>query len=433
MNEVYAKHVGDDRPRARRSRSRRCPSGALVEIEAIAHRLIPPRACIASSRTTSARSGSTPTSSAAPCATSCSGSSRRTRTSSCSASITTQLRARSSRTAASRISRSRASASASASGRATPSCASSRRSGIEFAPPRRERSTGPGRHDFEIVVDADGVGRGRPAPPRLHVNAIARRLDDGELVDPFDGQEDLDDRVLRTVSPLSFAEDPLRIVRGLRFVSQFDLAPDERRCGRCRRGCEHPPRLGASGSAAACGADGMGELSKLLLGARPAKALRLARDTGVLVALIPEFAPAIDYEQSSARQDRPLDEHIFAVVQSAADAGASLAVRLGALFHDLGKPEADETGADHAELGRADRRRRARALSLSRRASGGTSSTSSARTRFRWTTSTSCSREGSCARTASSSRATWSRTSSPTSRRSTCRRRRSKRPSACAR
>jgi tRNA nucleotidyltransferase/poly(A) polymerase len=86
------------------------------------------------------------------------------------------------------------------------------------------------------------------------------------------------------------------------------------------------------------GADGMGELSKLLLGAEPARALRLARDTGVLTALLPEFEPAIGFEQSSERQHLPLDEHIFEVVQAAADADAPLAVRLGALFHDLGKP-----------------------------------------------------------------------------------------------
>ena len=49
-------------------------------------------------------------------------------------------------------------------------------------------------------------------------------------------------------------------------------------------------------------ADGLGELSKLLLGPHPAKALRLARDTGVLVHVLPEFAPAIGYEQQSDRQ-----------------------------------------------------------------------------------------------------------------------------------
>ena len=98
-------------------------------------------------------------------------------------------------------------------------------------------------------------------------------------------------------------------------------------------------------------ADGMGELSKLLLGARPRDALRIARDTGALVEVVPEFGAAIGYDLGTARQPVPLDEHIFAVVQNAADAGASLAVRLAALFHDLGKPEADADDGDHAQLG----------------------------------------------------------------------------------
>jgi tRNA nucleotidyltransferase/poly(A) polymerase len=93
-------------------------------------------------------------------------------------------------------------------------------------------------------------------------------------------------------------------------------------------------------------ADGMGELSKLLLGADPARALRLARDTGVLVELLPEFGPAIGFDQESRYHDLTVDEHTFAVVQAAADHGFSLAVRLGALFHDLGKPVVGWRGRD---------------------------------------------------------------------------------------
>jgi tRNA nucleotidyltransferase/poly(A) polymerase len=101
-------------------------------------------------------------------------------------------------------------------------------------------------------------------------------------------------------------------------------------------------------------ADGMGELSKLLLGGQPRKALRLARDTGVLVALIPEFAPAIGFDPRSSDHDMSLDEHVFAVVQAAADAGTPLRVRLATLLHDLGKPSAvnddhDDVGADLAD------------------------------------------------------------------------------------
>ena len=93
-------------------------------------------------------------------------------------------------------------------------------------------------------------------------------------------------------------------------------------------------------------ADGMGELSKLLLGAEPARALRLARDTGVLIELLPEFGPAIGFDQESRYHDLTVDEHTFAVVQAAADEGFSLAVRLATLFHDLGKPVVGWRGRD---------------------------------------------------------------------------------------
>jgi tRNA nucleotidyltransferase (CCA-adding enzyme) len=92
----------------------------------------------------------------------------------------------------------------------------------------------------------------------------------------------------------------------------------------------------------------MGELSKLLLGREPACALRLGRDTGVLELIVPEFTAAIGFMSESARQPLTLDEHTFAVVQYAADGGASLGVRLSALLHDLGKSCVER---DHARAG----------------------------------------------------------------------------------
>lgn len=220
--------------------------------------------------------------------------------------------------------------------------------GIEFAPPRAERSTGPGRHDFEIVADPglsieDDMGR-----RDFTVNALARRLDTGEIVDPFGGAEDLRNHVLRTVRPRSFAEDPLRIVRGLRLVSQLGLEPSEETLEQMREEASSVRLVSGERVGGGLHADGLGELSKLLLGREPARALRLARDTGVLTALLPEFERVVGFEQRSDRQHLPLDEHIFEVVQAAADAGAPLAVRLGALFHDVGKPRAN---GKHAERG----------------------------------------------------------------------------------
>jgi tRNA nucleotidyltransferase/poly(A) polymerase len=191
--------------------------------------------------------------------------------------------------------------------------------GIEFAPPRAERSTGPGRHDFVIVADPSLSIEDDMARRDFTVNAIAKRLDTGELVDPFDGRRDLENGVLRAVSRRSFAEDPLRILRGLRLVSQRGLIPDAPTLQQMRDEAANVrlvsgERLGD-------------EVAKLLMGRQPARALRLARDTGVLTELLPELDPRVQ-------------EHTFTVVQAAADAGASFPVRLAALLHDSGKPTA---------------------------------------------------------------------------------------------
>ncbi len=225
--------------------------------------------------------------------------------------------------------------------------------GIELTPPRAERSTGPGHRDFAIVADGSISIDEDMARRDFTVNAMGRRLDDGELVDPFGGLGDLARRELRTVSPTSFAEDPLRLLRAFRFVSQLGFDVAGQTLAQMQRDPAAIEHVSAERIGGGLGADGMGELSKLLLGAEPARALRLARDTGVLVHVIPELGPAIGFSLESPRHPRPLDEHLFAVVQASADLGARLAVRLAALFHDLGKPAAVATSGDHAALGAA--------------------------------------------------------------------------------
>jgi tRNA nucleotidyltransferase (CCA-adding enzyme) len=231
--------------------------------------------------------------------------------------------------------------------------------GIEFAPPRREQSTGPGRHDFAIVIDPDATVEDDLQRRDFTVNAMARRLADGLLVDPFGGRDDLERGVLRTVSPRSFAEDPLRIVRGLRLVSQLGLEPEEETLRQMHEKARSVALVSGERVGGGLAADGMGELSKLLLGRDPRRALRLARDTGVLVELLPEFVKAIGFDQESRYHDLTVDEHTFAVVQAAADAGMPLRVRLATLFHDLGKPHVAWRGDDrrlhfYARRGRRD-------------------------------------------------------------------------------
>ncbi len=222
--------------------------------------------------------------------------------------------------------------------------------GIELTPPRAERSTGPGHRDFAIVSDPSIGIEEDMARRDFTVNAMARRLADGVLVDPFGGLGDLARRRLRTVSKGSFAEDPLRLVRAVRFVSQLGLEPTGETLTQMRLEAKGLDHVSAERIGGGLGADGLGELSKLLLGREPAKALRLARDTGVLVQVIPELEPSLGFELGSERQPVPLDEHVFRVVQAAADAEAPLAVRLAALLHDTGKPAEASVGESHAAL-----------------------------------------------------------------------------------
>ena len=223
--------------------------------------------------------------------------------------------------------------------------------GIELTPPRAERSTGPGHRDFAIVSDPS-IGLEEDMARRdFTINAMATRLAGGELLDPFGGRADLTQRVLRTVGPTSFEDDPLRLVRALRFVSQlgFDLAPET--LAQMEAGAAGLAHVSAERIGGGIKADGMGELSKLLLGREPQRALLLARDTGILTRVIPEFAPSVGYALGTERQPLPLEEHVFAVVQNAADAGAPLAVLLAGLLHDLGKPQAVAEGGSHSALG----------------------------------------------------------------------------------
>ena len=157
--------------------------------------------------------------------------------------------------------------------------------------------------------------------------------------------------MLRTVSEHSFEEDPLRLVRGLRFVSQLDFEPDEWTLAQMEEHAELVTLVsGERDRRRSRAPTGWGSSRSSCSGAEPRKALRLARDTGVLVALLPEFAEAILFDSHSTDHEMTVEEHIFAVVQAAADAGTPLRVRLATLFHDVGKPFTGE-GEDHAEHG----------------------------------------------------------------------------------
>ncbi len=165
-------------------------------------------------------------------------------------------------------------------------------------------------------------------------NAMALRLPDPELVDPYDGAADLAAQRLRTpLEPeVSFLDDPLRMMRAARFIAAFGLEPD--------------PDLVAAvhelhGRLEIVSAERIrDELTKLLLLPDPSAGLWFICRTGLADEFLPELK-ALQLEQDPIHQHKDVLAHTIAVV---AKTRPELRVRLAALLHDVGKPKTRSVG-----------------------------------------------------------------------------------------
>ncbi|QZT62887.1 CCA tRNA nucleotidyltransferase [Mycolicibacterium austroafricanum] len=170
------------------------------------------------------------------------------------------------------------------------------------------------------------------------VNAMAVRVTpDGptEFLDPLDGLAALRDQVLDTPSEpeVSFGDDPLRMLRAARFVSQlgFAVAPRVRRA--LQEMAPQLSRITAERVAA--------ELDKLLLGADPVAGLNLMVETGLGDVVVPEIG-AMRMAIDEHHQHKDVYQHSLTVLRQAMDLegpdGPDLVLRWAALLHDIGKP-----------------------------------------------------------------------------------------------
>lgn len=243
-----------------------------------------------------------------------------------------------------------------------------------------------GPHDLEITTyrsDAYDLGSRKPevrfgdtlegdlSRRDFAVNAMAIRLPSTEFVDLFGGLADLANRVLRTpVTPQqSFSDDPLRMMRAARFVSQlgFTAADDV-----VSAMTDMAERLGIVSAERI-----RDELNKLLLGEDPVAGLRLLVDTGLAAHMLPEL-PALMLERDEHHRHKDVYEHSLRVLEQAIalegrlGGGPDLVLRLAALLHDIGKPKTRRfvdggtvTFHHHDVVGAKLARRRMRALRYS--------------------------------------------------------------------
>ena len=169
------------------------------------------------------------------------------------------------------------------------------------------------------------------------INAMALRLPERKLVDPWGGLEHLMARVITTPGPpeVSFGDDPLRMLRAARFSSQlgFDVAPET-----VQAMTELAPRLEIVSVERISD-----ELTKLLLTDDPVPGIRLLVDTGIAALVLPEI-PALRLERDEHAHHKDVYEHTLTVLTQAIDLEKSrghepsLELRLAALLHDIGKP-----------------------------------------------------------------------------------------------
>jgi poly(A) polymerase len=171
------------------------------------------------------------------------------------------------------------------------------------------------------------------------VNALALRLPQLVLVDPSGGVEDLLAGILRTPSTpaVSFGDDPLRMLRAIRFSAQLGFDLD----------AETMDALGTMGaSLAIISAERIrDEFSKLLLTPAPRRGIELLVETGIAELVMPEI-PALRLERDEHHHHKDVYQHSLTVLDQAIELeqsrdsfeGPDLVLRLAALMHDIGKP-----------------------------------------------------------------------------------------------
>ncbi|MGH7232052.1 MAG: CCA tRNA nucleotidyltransferase, partial [Nitrospiraceae bacterium] len=209
---------------------------------------------------------------------------------------------------------------------------------IDISLPRRESKVGMGHRGFEVLSDPWMSLEEAAARRDFTMNAMAIDPATEELLDPFNGQRDLKLRILRHTSP-QFAEDPLRVLRGMQFISRFELTPAPETLALCRGLFHEYPTLTPERI--------WGEWEKWATWAvHPSLGLRFLQEIG-WTAMYPELVALQGCPQDPAwHPEGDVWTHTLLVV----DQAAQIAVReglegheravllLAALCHDLGKP-----------------------------------------------------------------------------------------------
>jgi tRNA nucleotidyltransferase (CCA-adding enzyme) len=210
----------------------------------------------------------------------------------------------------------------------------------EYALARTERKTSPGYKGFTVHATPDVTLEEDLLRRDLTINAIAKD-ESGKLIDPFNGLQDIHDRILRHVSP-AFTEDPVRILRVARFAARYQhlgfFVADET--------MQLMQQMVADGEVDALVPERVWQEMEKALGERsPSRFIEVLRDCGALERILPEVNALFGVPQPEEHHPE-IDTgiHTLMVLQQACRLSDDTEVRFAALMHDLGKgttPEAE--------------------------------------------------------------------------------------------
>ncbi|MCM1066217.1 MAG: CCA tRNA nucleotidyltransferase [Muribaculaceae bacterium] len=202
---------------------------------------------------------------------------------------------------------------------------------LEFVGARKESY----RRDSRNPIVEDGTLADDLARRDFTINAMAICVNGdrfGELVDRYDGLADIEARIIRTpLDPdVTFSDDPLRMMRAIRFATQlqFDIFPET--FDAIRRNASRIEIITAERI--------KDELFKIMAAPKPSIGWKLLLDSGLLAIILPELARMKGIDVVNGRAHKDNFYHTMGVLDGVAAASDKVLLRWAALFHDIGKP-----------------------------------------------------------------------------------------------